>query len=294
MVRQDKIDILVDLALHSANNRLLAFARKPAPVQVTWCGYPGTTGLSTIDYRLTDPHLDPPGDNDSCYSEQSFRLPDTFWLYDPLIDPLPVNDLPALSNGFITFGCLNNFCKVNDGVLNLWANVLREVSRSRLLLMAPHGQTRDDILKKLKTHGIEEPRVEFANRQLRKYYFQSYNRIDLCLDTMPYNGHTTSLDACWMGVPTITLIGKTVVGRGGWSLLSNLRLTELAARTPEECIEITRQLAGNLPKLQELRSTLRERMQASPLMDGKRFARNLEEAFREMWRKWCEAEKTQK
>ena len=125
MVRQDRIDILVDLALHTAKNRLLVFARKPAPVQVTWLGYPGTTGLSTMDYRLTDPYLDPPGENDSCYSEQSIRLPDTFWCYDPLTDQPLVNDLPALANGFITFGCLNNFCKVNDGVLMLWAKVLR-------------------------------------------------------------------------------------------------------------------------------------------------------------------------
>ena len=124
MVRKDRIDILVDLALHTAKNRLLVFARKPAPVQVTWLGYPGTTGLSAMDYRLTDPYLDPPGENDSCYSEQSIRLPDTFWCYDPRTDQPLVNDLPALANGFITFGCLNNFCKVNDGVLMLWAKVL--------------------------------------------------------------------------------------------------------------------------------------------------------------------------
>ena len=290
MVRKDRIDILVDLALHTANNRLLVFARKPAPVQVTWLGYPGTTGLSTMDYRLTDPYLDPPGDNDACYSEQSIRLPDTFWCYDPQGEQPPVNELPALANGFITFGCLNNFCKVNDGVLGLWAKVLGAVPQSRLLLLAPRGQARDHVLAMLRQQGIDESRVEFVDRQPRQQYLQLYHQIDLGLDLLPYNGHTTSLDAFWMGVPTITQIGKTVVGRAGWSQLCNLGLPELAARTPEEFVQIAAQLAGDLPRLQELRATLRARMRASPLMDGKRFAGHMEQAYRQMWRTWCQKE----
>ena len=149
LVRSDQIDILVDLKLHTADNRLLVFARKPAPVQVAWLGYPGTTGLSTIDYRLTDPYLDPPGLFDAFYSEESLRLPDTFWCYDPLTDQPSVNALPALESGAITFGCLNNFCKVNDGCLALWARVLRAVPRSRLLLLAPRGPARDRVLARL-------------------------------------------------------------------------------------------------------------------------------------------------
>jgi protein O-GlcNAc transferase len=287
MVRADQIDILVDLALHTANNRLLVFARKPAPVQISWLGYAGTTGVSTIDYRLTDPYLDPPGETDSCYSEASIRLPDTFWCYDPLDDQPVVNDLPALASDSFNFGCLNDFRKVNDGVLMLWAKVLRAVPGARLLLYAPRGRARDHVLAILGQHGIAELRVEFIDRQPRQRYLQMYNRIDLGLDLLPFNGGVTSLNAFWMGVPIVTLIGKTVVGRAGWSQLCNLGLPELAARTPEEYVGIAVRLAGDLPRLRELRATLRNRMQASPLMDGKRFAGHMEQAYRQMWRKWC-------
>jgi predicted O-linked N-acetylglucosamine transferase (SPINDLY family) len=283
VVRADRIDILVDLALHSDKNRLLVFARKPAPVQVTWLGYPGTTGMPAIDYRLTDPYLDPPGADESCYAEQSIRLPDTFWCYDPLADHVHVNQLPALTNGFITFGCLNNYCKVNDGVLRLWGAVLSAVPRSRLLLLAPPGPARDHVLMALAKCGIDEGRVEFVERQARERYFQLYQRIDLGLDLLPYNGHTTSLDAFWMGVPTLTLVGKTVVGRAGYSQLCNLGLPELAARTPDEYVANVASLATDLPRLQELRAGMRQRMRASPLMDGPRFARNMEQVYRQLW-----------
>jgi predicted O-linked N-acetylglucosamine transferase (SPINDLY family) len=286
VVRQDRIDILVDLALHSANNRLLVFARKPAPVQVSWLGYPGTTGLATIDYRLTDPYLDPPGTDDLGGGEKLIRLPDTFWCYDPSMNA-PVNQLPALANGIATFGCLSNFCKVNDQVLVLWAQVLRAIPGSRLLLLAPIGSARDHVSAVLRDQGIEERRLEFVSRQTRHEYFQVYHRIDLCLDSFPYNGHTTSLDAFWMGVPTITRVGKTAVGRAGWSQLVNLGLPELAAHSPEEFVSIVVRLAGDLPGLQELRAGLRERLCRSPLMDGRRFARNMENVFRQIWREWC-------
>jgi protein O-GlcNAc transferase len=290
LVRSDQIDILVDLKVHTGNNRLLVFAQKPSPVQVTWLGYPGTTGLSTIDYRLTDPYLDPPGMFDAFYSEKSIRLADTFWCYDPLTDGPPVNSLPALEKGVFTFGCLNNFCKVNDGCLALWADVLREVPQSRFLLRAPQGQTRDDTLAKLQQHGISESRIEFVDKVSRPEYLSLYHRIDLCLDPTPCNGHTTSLDAFWMGVPTLTLVGKTVMGRAGWSQLCNLGLQELAVETPEKFVALAAELAGDLPRLQHLRGTLRERMQQSPLMDGKRFTRHMEEAYRQMWRAWCRGE----
>ncbi len=286
-VRSDQIDILVDLAMHTANNRLLVFARKPAPVQVAWAAYPGTTGLSAIDYRLTDPYLDPAGLFDSFYAEESVRLPDSFWCYDPLTDQPPVNSLPVLQSGVITFGCLNNFCKVNDGCLALWADVLRAAPQSRLLLRAPRGQARDHILARLQQEGIAEARIEFVDRVPRQQYLSLYHRIDLGLDPLPYNGHTTSLDAFWMGVPTLTLLGKTVVGRAGWSQLCNLGLQELAAETPEQYVALAAQWAEDWPRLQEFRGTLRQRMQQSPLMDGNRFARHVEQAYRHMWRRWC-------
>jgi predicted O-linked N-acetylglucosamine transferase (SPINDLY family) len=288
LVRKDGIDILIDLALHTGFNRLLVFARKPAPVQVTWLGYPGTTGLSTIDYRLTDPYLDPPGETDACYCERSVRLPETFWCYDPLSDEPPVNDLPALANGWITFGSLNTFKKLNDGAVLLWAKVLDAVPQSRLMLLAPAGPSREHIVALLGQQGIDESRLEFVDRQPRQAYLQMYHRIDIGLDPLPYNGHTTSLDAFWMGVPTITQIGKSVVGRAGWSQLCNLGLPELAARTPDEYVAKAAQLAGDLPGLQQLRATLRARMRASPLMDGKRFACHMEEAYRQMWHTWCQ------
>src|SRR5262249_40421740 len=155
---------------------------KPAPVQATWLGYPGTTGLSTIDYRLTDRYLDPPGLFDAFYSEQSIRLPDTFWCYDPLTDGPPVNPLPALEKGVFTFGCLNNFCKINDGCLALWADVLRAVPQSRFLLRAPRGQTREHALARFTQNGISDSRIEFVDKVSRPEYLELYHHIDLCLD----------------------------------------------------------------------------------------------------------------
>src|SRR5262249_1172232 len=152
-----------DLELHVANNRLLIFARKPAPVQVTWLGYPGTTGLAAMDYRLTDPYLDPPGLLDAFYSEESIRLPDTFCSYDPWREEPPVNALPALETGIITFGCLNNFCKINPGCLALWSAVLRRVPRSRFLLRAPKGPTRNHLLARLREEGIAISRIELTD-----------------------------------------------------------------------------------------------------------------------------------
>ncbi|MGA2442601.1 MAG: hypothetical protein ABSH08_16730, partial [Tepidisphaeraceae bacterium] len=287
LIRQDWIDILVDLALHTASNRLMLFAHKPAPVQATFAGYPGSTGLDTIDYRLTDPYLDPPGLNDQFYSETSIRLPDSFWCYDPLVTELSVNSLPAQTDGHVTFGCLNKFCKVNEQVLRLWAQILKTVDRSRLMMLCPEGSHRQPLLDMLQREGINPDRVELIAHRPRLQYLELYHRIDVGLDTFPYNGHTTSLDSFWMGVPVITLVGQPVVGRAGLSQLTNLGLTELIAQTPEQYVRIAAELAGDLPRMAELRRTLRPRMQASPLMDAPRFARNIEAAYRQMWRNWC-------
>jgi protein O-GlcNAc transferase len=286
LIRADRIDILVDLTLHMADTRLPIFAHKPAPVQVTWLGYPGTTGIDAIDYRLTDPYLDPPGLDDAVYSEQSVRLPHTFWCYDPLTDEPPVTPPPCRRNGFITFGCLNNFCKINDAVLSLWADVLKANADSRLLCLAPEGICRQTMLHRLAALGVDAARVEFASKRDRPAYLRLYEQIDIGLDTFPYNGHTTSLDSYWMGVPVITLAGQTVVGRAGVSQLTNLRLTDLIARTPADYVRIATELAADRPRLAELRATLRERMRNSPLMDAPRFARDIEAAYRDMWRKW--------
>jgi FkbM family methyltransferase len=287
-IRQDAIDILVDLALHTQGNRLLVFARKPAPVQVTFAGYPGTTGLRAIDYRLTDPYLDPSGLNEDYSAEQVYRLPHTFWCFDPQGEEPAVAPLPAIKQGRVTFGCLNNFCKVNDGVLELWTRVLDAVPGSRLMLLSKPGSHRQRTLDFLGRLGIAAERVEFCSPRPRAEYLALYHQIDIGLDTFPYNGHSTSLDSYWMGVPVVTLVGHTVVGRAGLSQLTNLGLTDLVARSPDEFVEIAASLGGDLPRLEALRRGLRERLRQSPLMDAVGFTRGIEQAYRSMWRRWCE------
>jgi protein O-GlcNAc transferase len=287
LIRQDQIDILVDLTMHMAHGRPLLFARKPAPVQVAWLAYPGTTGLTAMDFRLTDPHLDPPGMFDHYYSEQSIRLPDSFWCYRPLVSDVPVNALSALSNGYVTFGCLNNFSKINPAVLSLWAGALRSVDHSRLLLLAPLGLARQKTAEFLAQQGIDPARITFVSRKPLADYLRLYHQLDICLDTLPANGHTTTLDSLWMGVPVVTLAGHTAIGRGALSQLTNLGLPGLIANTPAEFARVASEQASDLTRLSQLRSALRGRMQASPLMDAPRFARNIEIAFRQMWQNWC-------
>jgi predicted O-linked N-acetylglucosamine transferase (SPINDLY family) len=299
MVRADKIDILVDLTVHMARNRLRLFARRPAPVQVTWLGYPGSTGLDAIDYRFTDPHLDPPPPGGrplprgAVYAEETVWLPETFWCYHPLAarDDPAVNPLPTLSRGHVTFGCLNNFCKINDGVLALWARVMARVPGSRLLLLAGEGNHREQTQEKLEALGVRgaRERVEFSSYVPRAEYLRKYREIDLGLETFPYNGHTTSLDSYWMGVPVVTLVGRTIVGRAGLSQLMNLGLPELIARSEEEYITVAATLAHDLPRLAGLRATLRDRMERSPLMGPKGFAGNMEALYRDLWRRYCSA-----
>lgn len=285
-IREDRIDILVDLTMHMADGRPLLFARKPAPVQMAWLAYPGTTGIDAIDYRLTDPHLDPPA-SDDLYSERSLRLPDSFWCYDPLTDTPAMNALPALTAGKLTFGCLNNPCKLTDRTLRMWSGVLDEVDCARLLLMALTDDAREGLMRRIERQGIDARRVSFVPFQSRDNYLHTYHHIDIGLDTFPYNGHTTSLDSLWMGVPIVTRVGQTAVGRGGLSQLFNLGLDELVAHTDDEFVRIAVQLATDLPRLAQLRQSLRLRMERSPLMDGSRFAKNVESVYRQVWQNWC-------
>jgi protein O-GlcNAc transferase len=289
-IREDRIDILVDLKLHTDQNRLLVFARKPAPVQVTWLGYPGTTGLSTIDYRLTDPYLDPPDFNDAFYSEQSIRLPDCFWCYDPMTAETPelaIKPLPALEHKAITFGCLNNLCKVNDLTLKLWTKVLQTVEDSRLLLLCDSATHRDRCMHIFNPAGIAADRIAFVGRRPRMKYLQLYHQIDIALDPTPCPGHTTTFDSLWMGVPVVTLPGSAPIFRAGLTILANLGLGEFVADTPEKYVQVAATHAADPHRLATLRGTLRQRMQQSALMDGPRFAGNMEAAFRQMWKTWC-------
>lgn len=285
LVRDDRIDILVDLTMHMAGTRLLAFARKPAPVQATYLAYCGTTGLRAVDYRLTDPHLDPPGGEQRFYSEKSVRLR-SYWCYQPPDEAPDVQSPPASSAGHVTFGCLNNFCKVSLDALATWCRSMRAVPGSRLLLHAAEGAHRERLRQRASNEGIEPARIEFVGTLPIVQYFEQYHRIDIALDPFPYPGGTTSCDALWMGVPIVTLPGITAISRGGLSILSNLQLPQLLAASPDEYVRIATELAADLPRLAELRTTLRDRMRPSPLMDARAFARDIEAAYRRMWQEW--------
>jgi predicted O-linked N-acetylglucosamine transferase (SPINDLY family) len=287
-IRSDGIDVLVDVALYCAGSRLRAFAAKPAPVQVTWLAYPGTTGLDTVDYRITDIYLDPPdADIDGCYTERSHRLPETFWCYDPLTQQPEVGPLPALRSGRIMFGCFNSFSKTNGQVFALWSAVLRAVADARMTVLARPGVPRSRARDAFASEGVDPERIDFVDYRPRDEYFGLYHDVDIGLDTVPVNGGTTSLDSFWMGVPVISPLGHTVLGRAGLCFASNLGLPELSARTPEQFVQAAVDLSRDKERLAHLRATLRTRLEQSPLMDAERFARHLEEAFRSMWQRWC-------
>ena len=295
-IRGDRIDILVDLVLHTAFNRLLAFARRPAPVQIAWLGYPGSTGLAAMDYRVTDRYLDPPGQDNAGSFEEPIRLPDAWCCYQPHPNSPPVSALPAALGQAITFGSFNNFTKINERVLGIWARIMMAVEGSRLLLVLK-GTSQERTRRFFEERGIRADRVEFlayypgpvaqAGQSAPPAYLLRYHHIDIALDPYPYNGMTTTCDALWMGVPVVALIGETTLGRASYSLLSNVGLPELAAPSEDDYVRTAVQLAGDLPRLTELRATLRERMKNSPLLDAPRFARNLEAAFRRVWQRWC-------
>jgi len=283
-VSQDRIDVLVDLVMHTEGVRLGMFVRKPAPVQVAWMAYPGSTGLTRMDYRFTDPVLDPPGETDHFYTEQSIRL-ETFWCFEPPANSPAVGPLPAEKNGYVTFGCLNSFSKVNDALLELWREILAAVPDSRLVIILPKGKVMDRVREKL---GVAPARLIGLPRESRLKYLKYYHRTDLALDPFPYTGHTTTLDSLWMGVPVVSLAGPTVVSRGSLSILSNVGLMELAVKNKSDYVALAVALARDRSRLLELRVGLRGRLECSVLMDAKRFARQAESAYRAIWRKWCE------
>ncbi len=283
-IRRDKIDILIDLSMHMTRNRLLMFSQKPAPVQVAWLAYPGGTGLDAIDYRISDPWIDPPGIDESRYAEKTIRLPETWVCYDPLCD---VPAAKSRAEGSICFGSINNPCKLNDPLLRLWARVMHAVPDSRLLLLAFENEHRRRLTEFLRTEGMSGDRVGFLGRSLRSDYLRLYDQIDICLDPLPYNGITTTCDALWMGVPVVTLTGQTAGGRAAASILANVELKDLIADNPEQFIRIASALAGNASRRSDLRQTLRDRFTCSPIMNAPRFAKAMEAAYRQMWHDWC-------
>ena len=292
LIRKDKIDILVDLAGHTGIvNRILLFAHKPAPVQVSWIGYPTTTGLSTIDYKIVDSYTDPLGMTEQFYTEKLLRLPEIFLCYLPDKDSPDVDTLPGLTSGYITFGSLNNFVKVTPDVITLWSTILKAVPNSRLIMKSFSFfdiTTRSYAKNLFINEGIEAERIELLQPVPSiKDHLSLYNQIDIGLDTFPYNGTTTTCDALWMGVPVITLVGNTHASRVGVSLLSNVGLPDLIANTSDEYASMAVNLTKDLRGLQSLRERLRGMMKDSSLCDAKKFTGNLEWRYRQMWETWC-------
>lgn len=293
LVRRDQIDILVDLAGHTAENRLLVFARKPAPIQVTYLGYVGTTGLGTMDYRFTDAHADPPGTTEHFYTERLIRLPETFACYRPPECSPPVSSLPALARGYVTFGSFHALSKLNEPLLETWAKILLQVPNARLMIVAAgldQSSPRNRLCEFFAAAGVNASRLAFKGRQSLPDYLALHGEVDVLLDSHPYSGHTIGCAALWMGVPVITLAGDRYSSRMLASVLANLGRSEWVARTPCEYVANAVALANDLNLLTQTRSTLREEMRASPVMDGARFARSVESAYREMWRAWCVVE----
>jgi len=285
-IQQDQIDLLIDLAGHTAGNRLPVFIQQPAPVQITYLGYSGTTGLSTIDYRITDAYADPIGTAESVSSEQLIRMSMSYFCYSPEPTSPPVSaEPPALRHGYITFGSFNNYAKLSSPLIELWVQLLNALPTAHLLIKAKSlndAGTRSLAKDRLINLGIPATRLTLiGHADTVTEHFHSYSQVDIALDSFPYNGATTTCETLWMGVPVVTLVGKTHVARMGLSILTTVGLPELIAHTPAEYLQISLQLANNWSRLQTWRQSLRAKMQQSPLMQGESFTRELESRYRD-------------
>ena len=293
-IRQDGIDILVDLSGHTQGHRLLVFPRRPAPVQLTWMGYFATTGVDGVDYIIADRFVIPP-DEERYYSEQVERLPHGYLCFTPPELPITVGPLPARSRGAITFGCFNNPAKITPDVIACWSRLLHALPDARLHLKYKFFAESEAVhyfQNAFAAHGIDPQRIRFAGRSPRAEYLDSYNGIDIALDPFPFNGCTTSVEALWMGVPVITLSGDRFAGHMGETIMKNLDLYACVADSPEDYLEKAVALATDLPRLADLRSRLRERLLNSPLCDAPTFTRDLETLYRKLWMNWCQTHST--
>lgn len=293
-IRADGIDILVDLAGHTQNNRLLTFARKPAPVQVTWMGYVTTTGLSAMDWRITHADADPEG-ADPHYSERLWRLAGTMWCFRPLPDMPEVSAPPFARNGHITFGCFNRYSKNSPLVLQTWANILNRVPDSRLVICVPEGEIRLQMARFFSERGIHPERLAAFAKLNHKDFWKLHGEVDIALDPFPFGGGTTTCETLWMGVPVVTVSGKEgsdfaprFASRMGYAFLNNIGLPELVAQTLPQYVDIAVRLAQDAPRMAQLRQSLRPRMAAAPLTGEARFVREIEAAYRAMWQDWLQ------
>jgi predicted O-linked N-acetylglucosamine transferase (SPINDLY family) len=283
-IRYDCIDILVDLGGHTAHNRLLVFARKPAPIQISYLGYVDTTGLSSMDYRLTNFDADPQG-NDNYYSEKLYRFRDhLWWSFRPALNLPKVSRLPALLNGYVTFVSCNQIAKISSTMIDAWGKILHSVPLSRLVIMGIQSElTRLFIQRRFEAYGIASTRLIFHSHLPLEDYRDIVMKTDISLDTFPFNGGTTTCETLWLGIPVITMMGKRFASRVGYAILKEIDLEELVAVNYEEYVNISINLANNLERLSEIRFGMRERLAMSSLSDEKGFTRNLEIAYRDMW-----------
>lgn len=293
-IHADGIDILVDLAGHTNGNRLGIFTARPAPVQVTYLGYPNTTGMAAMGYRITDAHADPVGTAEQFSSEKLVRLPRTAWCYRPPEDAPDVGELPAAKNGFVTFGSFNRLAKLSAKTLECWCKTLAAVPGSKLLFKSGglnEPATENAVRDAFKRQGIDGDRLVLVGFDATpREHLERYNQIDIALDCFPYHGTTTTCEAMWMGVPSVVLVGQTHVSRVGLSLLANVGLPEFATDSVEKYVGAAAAAAGDVAKLAELRRGMRDRLRGSPIMDAAGFTRELESVYREMWSSWCGAQ----
>jgi len=292
LIEQDRIDILVDLAGHTPGNSLAAMTHKPAPIAVTYLGYPDTTGMEQIDYRLTDSLADPPASQDFC-TERLVCLSDGFLCYRPPDYAPAVGPLPVLRNGWITFGSFNDGSKLNTDITSLWAQILKANDRSRFLLKSRAGDDpgmREVYHRWFEQCGISRERIEIHGQKSAVEYLRLYGNVDIALDTYPYNGTTTTCDAMWMGVPVVSLAGEHHASRVGLSILTRVGLEFFAASTPTEFVARTTAFAQNPEALVDIRFSMRRRMEASALCNVNAFAQSVETAYRKMWRRWCRSQ----
>jgi predicted O-linked N-acetylglucosamine transferase (SPINDLY family) len=290
MIRQDGIDILVDLSGHTSLNRLPLFALRPAPVQVTWLGYFGTTGLSTIDYIIADRFVVPPGE-EIYFSETVWRLPGCYLCYSPHSLDIPTGPFPALANGFVTFGCFNNRAKLTAETVAAWAAILQQMDGSRLFLKTKSltdAGCRAVLQTQFSDHGIAAERLILEGSSPLAEALEAYHRVDIALDPFPFGGCTTTAETLWMGVPLVALQGTRWTGRMSQSILATMNLNDWVATDVEGYVATACRLAGDLPNLAGLRSDLRRRLESSSFCDGPNFTRGLEKAYRSMWTEWCD------
>jgi protein O-GlcNAc transferase len=285
LIREDGIDILVDLTLHMRGCRLGVFANRPAPVQLTHLAYCGTSGLAQMDGCVTDVHMLTDGAR-AFFTETLLPLPQSYWAYHPPTGIPEVGPLPAERNGHVTFGSFNSLAKVNNRVLGVWARILEAVPDSRLALFVPGFEFNPSVFRRLESCGIPRKRVDAYARRSLEEYFRTYSHVDVALDPFPYNGGTTSLDALWMGVPVVTLAGKLPVGRAGVSILKNLGLEEFVAAGEEEYVNTAVKICSDPENLAALRGQLRARVLSSALLDIPAYVRGLEALYREAWEAW--------